>query len=301
MGVVCSSCCDDSDASGTPTTVDTINNRNTRTVRSTSNGPSNNTGHSINNGDQPEPLYGDCCQDPLAGPYASQNPYYYGSGRSGSPAHHRNSRNSRGGGPIHSGNINSGPTGDGYRRRARAPTNAPSGSYDEDSSASGNMSHSDSSAVPMRTKRRMSTEEEDSLVPLLGDTSQADTNRRPNQPAGGYTATTSSAAAAPQKSGSKVTSPTRGTVGGLPPPRRTHHAQASTTSNSNAQKGSLNTSTMPPPPPLNPASSAAMALRQYSLIAFLGSGTFGEVTLARHRSTGHLFAVKKISKARVRE
>ncbi|KAG5486987.1 hypothetical protein CUR178_08415 [Leishmania enriettii] len=48
-------------------------------------------------------------------------------------------------------------------------------------------------------------------------------------------------------------------------------------------------------------SSAARSLQDYELIAFLGSGTFAEVTLARNKVTGEYFAVKKISKQRVKE
>ncbi|CBZ23211.1 putative protein kinase [Leishmania mexicana MHOM/GT/2001/U1103] len=48
-------------------------------------------------------------------------------------------------------------------------------------------------------------------------------------------------------------------------------------------------------------SSAARSLQDYELIAFLGSGTFAEVTLARNKVTGKYFAVKKISKQRVKE
>ncbi|GET85582.1 serine/threonine-protein kinase, putative [Leishmania tarentolae] len=48
-------------------------------------------------------------------------------------------------------------------------------------------------------------------------------------------------------------------------------------------------------------SSAARSLQDYELIAFLGSGTFAEVTLARNKVTGEYFAVKKICKQRVKE
>ncbi|SYZ62538.1 serine/threonine-protein_kinase (plasmid) [Leishmania braziliensis MHOM/BR/75/M2904] len=48
-------------------------------------------------------------------------------------------------------------------------------------------------------------------------------------------------------------------------------------------------------------SSAARSLQDYELIAFLGSGTFAEVTLARNKVTKEYFAVKKISKQRVKE
>ena len=48
-------------------------------------------------------------------------------------------------------------------------------------------------------------------------------------------------------------------------------------------------------------SSAARSLQDYELIAFLGSGTFAEVTLARRKVTDDYFAVKKISKQRVKE
>ncbi|KPA73424.1 putative serine/threonine-protein kinase putativeprotein kinase [Leptomonas pyrrhocoris] len=62
-----------------------------------------------------------------------------------------------------------------------------------------------------------------------------------------------------------------------------------------------------PPPPHAPShrhkyvSSAARSLQDYELIAFLGSGTFAEVTLARNKITKEYFAVKKISKQRVKE
>lgn len=48
-------------------------------------------------------------------------------------------------------------------------------------------------------------------------------------------------------------------------------------------------------------SSAARSLQNYELIAFLGSGTFAEVTLARNKLTREYFAIKKISKQRVKE
>jgi serine/threonine protein kinase len=47
--------------------------------------------------------------------------------------------------------------------------------------------------------------------------------------------------------------------------------------------------------------SAAKSLKEYELLAFLGQGSFAEVTLARHKQTRQLFAVKKISKRRIRE
>ena len=47
--------------------------------------------------------------------------------------------------------------------------------------------------------------------------------------------------------------------------------------------------------------SAAMSLRDYELIAFIGNGTFAEVTLARHRTTHEHFAIKKVSKRKVEE
>ncbi|ESL05869.1 serine/threonine protein kinase [Trypanosoma rangeli SC58] len=49
------------------------------------------------------------------------------------------------------------------------------------------------------------------------------------------------------------------------------------------------------------ASSAARSLQDYELIAYLGTGTFAEVTLARHKANSRLFALKKISKRKVRE
>ncbi|EAO00289.1 putative AGC/RSK family serine/threonine kinase [Trypanosoma cruzi] len=49
------------------------------------------------------------------------------------------------------------------------------------------------------------------------------------------------------------------------------------------------------------ASSAARSLKGYELIAYLGKGAFAEVTLARHKATQKLFALKKISKRKVRE
>ncbi|RNF27002.1 putative serine/threonine protein kinase, putative,protein kinase [Trypanosoma conorhini] len=49
------------------------------------------------------------------------------------------------------------------------------------------------------------------------------------------------------------------------------------------------------------ASSAARSLKDYELLAYLGTGTFAEVTLARHKATHRLFALKKISKRKVRE
>lgn len=55
-----------------------------------------------------------------------------------------------------------------------------------------------------------------------------------------------------------------------------------------------------PAPPRRYTGSAAHSLQEYELVAFLGSGTFAEVTLARHKATDKLFAVKKISKQRVR-
>jgi serine/threonine protein kinase len=48
-------------------------------------------------------------------------------------------------------------------------------------------------------------------------------------------------------------------------------------------------------------SSAARSLKEYELVAFIGNGTFAEVTLARHRTTQELFAIKKISKRKVAE
>lgn len=45
--------------------------------------------------------------------------------------------------------------------------------------------------------------------------------------------------------------------------------------------------------------SAARSLREYELVAFLGRGTFAEVTLARHKETREHFAIKKISKQKV--
>ncbi|KPI84195.1 putative serine/threonine-protein kinase putative protein kinase [Leptomonas seymouri] len=61
----------------------------------------------------------------------------------------------------------------------------------------------------------------------------------------------------------------------------------------------------PSPPPAHHrhkyVSSAARSLQDYELIAFLGSGTFAEVTLARNKITQEYFAVKKISKQRVKE
>ncbi|AAZ10303.1 AGC/RSK family serine/threonine kinase, putative [Trypanosoma equiperdum] len=47
------------------------------------------------------------------------------------------------------------------------------------------------------------------------------------------------------------------------------------------------------------SSSAARSLRDYELLAYIGKGTFAEVTLARHRETHTFYAVKKISKKKV--
>ncbi|CUG35280.1 serine-threonine protein kinase, putative [Bodo saltans] len=47
--------------------------------------------------------------------------------------------------------------------------------------------------------------------------------------------------------------------------------------------------------------SAAKSLKDYELLAFLGQGSFAEVTLARHKSTRQLFAIKKISKRKIKE
>ncbi|KAG8347286.1 hypothetical protein TRVL_01890 [Trypanosoma vivax] len=48
-------------------------------------------------------------------------------------------------------------------------------------------------------------------------------------------------------------------------------------------------------------SSAARSLKDYELMAYLGRGAFAEVTLARHRQTRALYAIKKISKEKVRD
>lgn len=48
-------------------------------------------------------------------------------------------------------------------------------------------------------------------------------------------------------------------------------------------------------------SSAARSLQSYELVAYIGSGTFAEVTLARHKPTNELYAIKKISKQCVKE
>ncbi|CCW68860.1 unnamed protein product [Phytomonas sp. Hart1] len=48
-----------------------------------------------------------------------------------------------------------------------------------------------------------------------------------------------------------------------------------------------------------PISSAARSLQAYELVAYIGSGTFSEVTLARHKVTNELYTIKKISKEKV--
>lgn len=53
--------------------------------------------------------------------------------------------------------------------------------------------------------------------------------------------------------------------------------------------------------PISRGGSASKSLKEYELLAFLGQGSFAEVTLARHKLTRQLFAVKKISKRRIRE
>ncbi|ORC93372.1 serine/threonine protein kinase [Trypanosoma theileri] len=58
---------------------------------------------------------------------------------------------------------------------------------------------------------------------------------------------------------------------------------------------------VPTKPPKGLCSSAARTLMNYELMAYLGRGTFAEVTLARHKDTHKLFALKKISKKKVRE
>ncbi|KEG14591.1 putative serine/threonine protein kinase, putative,protein kinase [Trypanosoma grayi] len=50
-----------------------------------------------------------------------------------------------------------------------------------------------------------------------------------------------------------------------------------------------------------PSSSAARSLKDYELVAYLGKGSFAEVTLARHKVTQKLYALKKISKLKVQE
>nr|CCC89737.1 putative serine/threonine-protein kinase [Trypanosoma congolense IL3000] len=51
----------------------------------------------------------------------------------------------------------------------------------------------------------------------------------------------------------------------------------------------------------NASSSAARSLKDYELLAYIGKGTFAEVTLARHRETHISYAIKKISKKKVRD
>ncbi|CCW61456.1 unnamed protein product [Phytomonas sp. EM1] len=51
----------------------------------------------------------------------------------------------------------------------------------------------------------------------------------------------------------------------------------------------------------HPISSAARSLQAYELVAYIGSGTFSEVTLARHKVNNELYAIKKISKEKVRK
>ncbi|KAH9598693.1 Protein kinase domain [Trypanosoma melophagium] len=58
---------------------------------------------------------------------------------------------------------------------------------------------------------------------------------------------------------------------------------------------------VPTKPPKGLCSSAARTLMNYELMAYLGRGTFAEVTLARQKDTHKLFALKKISKKKVRE
>jgi serine/threonine protein kinase len=53
--------------------------------------------------------------------------------------------------------------------------------------------------------------------------------------------------------------------------------------------------------PSRSGGSAAKSLKDYELLAFLGQGSFAEVTLARHKSTRQLFAIKKISKRKIKE
>lgn len=47
--------------------------------------------------------------------------------------------------------------------------------------------------------------------------------------------------------------------------------------------------------------SASQSLLDFELLAFIGQGSFAEVTLARHRNSRELFAIKKISKQRVKD
>lgn len=49
------------------------------------------------------------------------------------------------------------------------------------------------------------------------------------------------------------------------------------------------------------ASSAEKLLRQYQCVAYLGSGSFADVTLARHVDSGRVFAIKRVSKRTVQE
>lgn len=53
--------------------------------------------------------------------------------------------------------------------------------------------------------------------------------------------------------------------------------------------------------PSQKPTSATISLREYEYVAFLGRGSFAEVTLARHIGTNRYCAIKKISKKRVLE